>query len=98
MYGGIHIVVEMSEFEDLLKIQNQIRQGLLREQKDGRTISIMTIINELTSGPKESVQIESVIIEAINRGISEKEAMDNIEQLLRDKVIYEVTPGFIKKT
>jgi DNA replicative helicase MCM subunit Mcm2 (Cdc46/Mcm family) len=88
----------MSEFEDLMKIQNQIRQGLLREQKEDKTLTIMSIINELTSGPKEIVQLESLIIEAASRDISENEVISTIERLKKDNVIYETQPGFFKKT
>ena len=88
----------MSEFDDLMKIQNQIRQGLLREQRENITLTIMSIINELTSGPKEMVQLESIIIEAASRGVSEEEVMKNLNQLKRDRVIYETRPGFFKKT
>ncbi len=88
----------MSEFDDLMKIQNQIRQGLLREQKENITLTIMSIISELTSGPNGIVQLESIIIEASNRGIGEEEVMKNINQLKRDRVIYETSPGFLKKT
>lgn len=97
MYGG-NLFVEMSEFDDLMKIQNQIRQGLLREQSENTTIIIMSIINELTSGPNDIVQIESIVVEAINRGINEEEVIKNINQLKRDRVIFETKPGFLKKT
>ncbi len=59
---------------------------------------MMSIINELTSGPKEMVQLESIIIEAASRGVSEEEVMKNLNQLKRDRVIYETRPGFFKKT
>ena len=87
----------MAEFDDLIKLQNQIRQGLLREQNMDKTISILSLINELTADPKEMVQKELVMIEAENRGISEEEVSTIIENLKKDNIIFEPSPGYIKK-
>jgi len=87
----------MDNFNELIKIQNQIRQGLLREQELDKRVSVLSLINELTSGPKESVQKESLIVEAANKGISEEDLNKEIEKLEKDNIIFEPKPGFIKK-
>ncbi len=87
----------MNNFNELMKIQNQIKQGLLREQQLDKEISVLSLINELTSGPKEMVQKELLIIEAVNKGISEEELNKEIEKLEKDNIIFEPSPGYIKK-
>lgn len=87
----------MDEFDDLIKLQNQIRQGLEREQRVDNTLSIMTIINELTANSNNTIQKEAIIIEAGNKGIEEREVDKILERLKIDKVIYEPMPGYIKK-
>lgn len=87
----------MDNFNELMKIQNQIQKGLLREQELDNKISVLSLINELTSGPKETVQKESLIIEASNKGISEEDLNKEIEKLEKDNIIFEPNPGYIKK-
>ncbi len=87
----------MDNFNELIKIQNQIRRNLIKEEATDKKIIVLTLINELTSGPKEIVQKESLIIEASNRGISEDELNKIIEQLKKDNVIFEPRVGYIKK-
>ncbi len=87
----------MDNFNELMKIQNQIQKGLLREQELDNKISVLSLINELTSGPKETVQKESLIIEAANKGISEEDLNKEIDKLEKDNIIFEPNPGYIKK-
>ncbi len=87
----------MNNFDELVKIQNQIRQKLIKEESTDKKITILSLINELTSGPKEIVQKESLIIEATKRGISEDDVDKIIEQLKKDNVIFESKPGYIEK-
>jgi DNA replicative helicase MCM subunit Mcm2 (Cdc46/Mcm family) len=87
----------MDNFNELLKIQNQIRAGLKREEAMDNKIKVLSIINELTSGPKETMQKELLIIETNNRGISEQDVEKILIQLEKDNVIFEPSPGHIKK-
>lgn len=85
-------------FEELMRVQHQIQKGLLREQRTDLKIEVISIINVLTSGRKETVQKEAVFIESANRGFNHDEVANLIEELIKDKIIFEPMLGYIKKT
>jgi hypothetical protein len=85
-------------FDELMRLQHQIQRGLLREQRTDLKIEVISIINVLTSGRKETVQKEAVFIEANHRGFDHDEVGTLIEELIKDKIIFEPMLGYIKKT
>jgi hypothetical protein len=85
-------------FDELVRYQQQIQRGLLREQRTDLKIEVISIINVLTSGRKETVQKEAVFIESTNRGFNHDEVANLIEELIKDKIIFEPMLGYIKKT
>ncbi|MFH2020877.1 MAG: hypothetical protein ABIJ34_05655 [archaeon] len=85
------------DFDKLMQYQNMLQQNLRREQIVDKKIDILSIINQLTSGPRNIVQTEQVIVEATARGFSEEEVNDMIEKLIEENLIYESSPGYIKK-
>ncbi|MBN2367849.1 hypothetical protein JXC34_02445 [Candidatus Woesearchaeota archaeon] len=85
------------DFSKLMEYQNMMQKNIRFEQKISRKIELLTIINHLTAGPKNLVQKEMVIIEANAQGFSEKEIESLIEELIRDNIIYESSPGFLKR-
>jgi len=80
-----------------MSYQNMLQKDLRKEQLIDRKIELLTIINNLTTDPRNIVQKEQVIIEAHRNGFSEEETDELIEKLKEDNIIYESTPGFIKK-
>ena len=91
--GCIYLV----DFDKLNEYQRFLRKAVIKEDKLDRKIELMTIINQLTAGPKNLVQKEQIVIEATMQGFSEKEIDALIEQLKSDNIIFESTPGYIKK-
>lgn len=85
------------EFDKLMDYQNMVQQRLRQEQQQDRKIDLLSIINQLTQGPKNMVQKEQVIVEATSRGISEEEIHKLIQKLIDENIIYEDSPGYIKK-
>lgn len=74
-----------------------LQDRLKNEQQVEKKIDILSIINQLTSGPKNIVQKEQIIVEATARGISEDEIEDHLNNLIKENIIYESSPGYIKK-
>jgi DNA replicative helicase MCM subunit Mcm2 (Cdc46/Mcm family) len=87
----------MPDFDELMGFQNLLQKKVRREDYIDRKIDLLSIINQLTVGPKNLVQREQLILEATTRGFSEAEIEKIMEDLIKDKIIYESSPGFIKK-
>jgi DNA replicative helicase MCM subunit Mcm2 (Cdc46/Mcm family) len=85
------------EFDKLLEYQNMVHNRLRNEQQMDKKIELLTIINQLTVGPKNIVQKEQIIVEALSRGFTEEEIDKLLDKLIEDKIIYEDSPGYIKK-
>lgn len=85
------------DFDKLMEYQNLVQQRLKTEQQIDKKIELLTIINHLTMGPKNLVQKEQIIVEAVSRGFSEDEIDNLLDQLIKENIIYESSPGFIKK-
>ena len=85
------------DFNELMEYQNMVENRLRKEQRMDRKIELLTIINQLTVGPRNLVQKEQVLVEAESRGFNEDEVEDLIDKLKEDNIIYEPSPGYIKK-
>jgi DNA replicative helicase MCM subunit Mcm2 (Cdc46/Mcm family) len=85
------------DFDKLIEYQNLLQNQLRTEESEDKKIKLLTIINHLTNGPKNLVQKEQIIIEAMHQGFNEKEIEIILKRLKEDKIIYESTPGYIKK-
>ena len=85
------------DFDKLMQYQNMIQKELRQEQQVDRKIDLLSIINHLTSGPKNIVQKEQIIVEAASRGFTENEVDKLLDKLIEENIIYESSPGYIKK-
>lgn len=85
------------EFNNLMEYQKMIRKNLRTEQNTDRKIDLLSIINQLTSGPKNIVQVEQIILEANSRGFTADETRAIIDNLIEENIIFESSPGLIKK-
>ena len=85
------------EFDNLMEYQKMIRKNLRTEQTTDRKIDLLSIINQLTSGPKNIVQVEQIIIEATSRGFTAEETRNIVDILIEENIIFESSPGLIKK-
>ena len=90
--GGVKL-----DFDKLMEYQNLLQQRSRKEQQVDKKIELLTIINHLTMGPKNIVQKEQIMIEAVSRGFSEVEVDNLLDQLIKENIIYESSPGYIKK-
>ncbi|NTV23130.1 MAG: hypothetical protein HGA85_02005 [Nanoarchaeota archaeon] len=85
------------DFNRLVSYQNMLQKSLRKEQSEDRKIDFLTIINQLTFGPKNIVQKEEILLEAQVQGFTEKEVDSLISELIKENIIYESSPGYIKK-
>jgi DNA replicative helicase MCM subunit Mcm2 (Cdc46/Mcm family) len=86
------------EFQDLLRQQRFLAQSIVQESSMDSKIKLMDIINGLVTNKNKKIHIESVIVEAVNEGMSEREALTMIDELKKDHLVYETTPGFLQRT
>ncbi len=85
------------DFKELQDYQNLIKKQLKKERRVDRKLDLLSIINQLTAGPRNIVQKEMIMIEATARGFTEEEIDNLLEVLKKDNIIYESSPGYIKK-
>ena len=85
------------DFDRLMEYQNMMQQRLRQEQKMSRKIDLLNVINQLTVGPKGTVQTEQVILEGRNRGFDEDEIERMIDELIDDGIIYRPSSGYLMK-
>lgn len=84
------------DIKSLIEYQNMLQQKIRQEQKVDRKIDLLSIINQLTSGPNERVQKEQLFIEAVAQGFSEKEIEEHLKKLISEGIITE-NNGFLRK-
>lgn len=89
--------METSDFNELMKYQNLLQQKLRKASQVDRKIELLSIINQLTIGPKNLVQKERIILEANSRGFSSFEIEKYLAELSKDNIIFESSPGYIRK-
>ena len=85
------------EFDKLMKYQDMVQNRLRKEQNLDRKIDLLSIINQLTAGPKNLVQKEQILVETSARGITFDQANDLLEKLIEERVIIENPKGSIRK-
>jgi hypothetical protein len=85
------------DVDKLIAYQNMLQKSLRSEQQLDKKIELMTIINNLTFGPKNIVQKEQIMVAAVSHGFNEAEADKLLHELIKENIIYESTPGYIKK-
>ncbi len=87
----------MNNFDELMKIQQQMAGRIMRENETDRKLELMDIINNLTSIRRPKVQVEQVILEAQNQGMTEDQAITTIDELLDFGFITQPEDGFVQR-
>ncbi|MBN1645850.1 hypothetical protein JW868_02305 [Candidatus Woesearchaeota archaeon] len=90
--------MDQKDFDDLLRIQRMMASRIVQESSVNNKIKLLDIINNMVTDKNKKVQIENVIIEAMNEGMTERETTDLIDQLKKDHLVYETSPGFLQRT
>ncbi|MBT3720078.1 hypothetical protein HN789_05040 [archaeon] len=85
------------DFDNLMEYQKRLQERLRTEQQTDKKIELLSIINQLSSGPKNIVQVEQILVESASRGYTTDQTRKFIDQLIKENIIYESSPGFIKK-
>ena len=85
------------DFKKLMEYQTMLQKRLRKEQQVDKKIELLSIINHLTSGPRNLVQKEQIIVEANSRGFTDDEVDIYLEQLIKENIVYESSPGYLKK-
>ena len=87
----------MNNFDELMKIQQQMAGRIMQENETDRKLELMDIINSLTTVRRPKIQVELVIIEAQNHGMTEEQAITTIDELLDFGFITQPEEGFLKR-
>ncbi len=85
------------DFNNLMEYQRMLQKRLRKEQQRDKKIELLSIINQLTSGPRNMVQVEQILVEANSRGFTNQETREIIDKLIEENIIFESSPGYIKK-
>ena len=85
------------DFNNLMEYQKMLQKRLKKEQQRDKKIELISIINQLTSGPKNMVQMEQILVEANSRGFTSDETRNLVDNLIEENIIFESSPGYIKK-
>jgi len=88
--------VPKNDFEELMKIQRLVNSAVLRELEEDKTISLISMVNELTS-ESQPTQIEIIFVEAQGLGFDEADVLGIIEKMKKDNLIFEPSDGFVQK-
>lgn len=92
-------ILDETEFEEIIKIQNRMAQMVARETEVDDKIKVISIFDELVGAQKKKrVPKEALIIEAVSQGMTEKEVLDLIEKIKSDGIFVESEPGYLQKT
>lgn len=86
------------EFQELLRQQRMLAQNIVQESSTDSKIKLLDIINDMITPRNKKIQIENIILEAMNQGFTEQEALTLLDELKKDHVLYETSPGFIQRT
>lgn len=87
----------MDDFDRLMEIQRQTASMIRRESEVDDKIKVLDIISEL-GRKKKKVQIEAIIIEAYEQGLSEDEVLRVIDELESDGMIKQPEMGYLQMT
>ncbi len=90
--------MDEADFNELLRIQRMVAMRIVQETSVDNKIKLLDIINGLVTDKNKKIQIEQVVIEAVNEGFTEHEVYDLIDQLKQDHLIYETAPGFLQRS
>ena len=74
-----------------------MQNRIIKEQQLDRKIELLSIINQLTAGPKNMVQKEKLFLIAKEKGFSEEEIDFLLDKLIEEGIVYEPMEGNIKK-
>jgi len=89
-------VLDGTEFDDVVRLQNQLNASMLDDFELDSKIKILTLFDELV-GSKKKIQTEKLMIEAEHHGMGELEVSSIIEKLKRDGLLFEPQPGYLQK-
>jgi hypothetical protein len=95
---ALPIAMNEEDFNELLRQQRFLASRIVQESSMDSKIKLMDIINGLVTNKNKKIHVETVIVEAVNEGMTEKEAYTMIDELKRDHLVYETSPGFLQRT
>jgi len=89
--------VFMNNFDELMKIQQQMAGRIMQESETDQKLELMDIINSLTTIRRPKVQVEQVILEAQNHGMTEDQALRAIDELIDFGYVTQPEEGFLQR-
>lgn len=83
------------DFDEVLRIQRMMSERVMQEQRTDHKITVLNALNEL-GADKKPVQIEAVIIEVQNRGVSAQQTQNLLEELSKEHMIARNKQGYVR--
>ncbi len=87
--------MDQLDFDEIMDLQRKLASEVAEEQETDNKITLMSIINDMTSGEKDIIQKERVIIEAQQQGLNEEQVERLLKELESDNFLIE-EKGYIK--
>ena len=84
------------DFQEIIRVQQLMSQRLLQEHKTDNKIDLLNLIQELSENGKKRVQVEALLIEAQLANMTEREAINLLDELERDQLITRPKTGWIQ--
>ncbi|MCF7860671.1 hypothetical protein K9M79_00370 [Candidatus Woesearchaeota archaeon] len=88
--------VDRLDFNDLMKMQSIMNKSVKNDLAEEMTIDIIAMINQLTFDNK-AVLKENILIEGSRRGYDESGVNKCIQNMIRDKTLFEPKEGYIQR-
>ncbi len=89
-------MVMSNDFDEILKIQRLLNDSMRQELQDDRTSELMALVNSVVPSNKK-VQIEVIFYAALEKGFSEGEIRNVINQYIKDGIFFQPEVGYIQR-
>ena len=85
-----------NDFDEILRIQKMLNETTRQELQDDRLSELMALVNSLIPYDKK-IQIEVIFYAGIDKGFSEKEIRDVLNQYIKEKVLFQPEVGYVQR-
>lgn len=85
------------DFDEMLRIQRMMSDRVMQEQRTDHKITVLNALQELGASSKP-VQVEALLLEIQNQGVSADQALNLLEELRTDHLVSRVQQGYVQLT
>lgn len=87
--------MDEEEFEDLMEIQRMMASKLAEEEEVDKKVDVLNLIRNMTDNGDKDIQTESIIVRCTQKGMSEQQILDILDELEKDRIITYPTRGYV---